>query len=162
MLRLLLRNALLLFFLLNGRKPRRGRSSLHHAATTKAMPNPKDSATRNRQEGTNRMCQRVGHVEFGHIAPYLKPHVNGNHSTSTPSLGRRCNDSSCSCTPYDQNITHYGCDAAISLNCHERLVSPKQPSLCNEMSVSLALNDIRLNIGGELIPTYLRGRTPSA
>ena len=130
MLWLLLRNVLLLFCVcLNVRKPRRGRSGLHHAATTKAMPNPKDSATRNRQEGTNRMCQRVGHVEFGHIAPYLKPHVNGNHSTSTPSLGRLCNDSSYSCTPYDQNITHYGCDATSSLNWNERLASPKRQSL---------------------------------
>ena len=83
MMWLLRRNGLLLFCFLNVRKPRRERSGLHHAATTKAMPNPKDSATRNRQEGTNRMCQRVGHVEFGHIAPYLKPHVEG---TTAPQL----------------------------------------------------------------------------
>ena len=100
---------------------------LAHAATTSsAVPSPKDSATRNRQEGTHRMCQRVGHVEFGHIASYLKPHEKGDHSTSTPSLGRLCNDSSYSCNPYDQNITHYGRGATSSLNWNERLASPKR------------------------------------
>ena len=100
---------------------------LAHAATTSAVPSPKDSATRNRQ-GAPRL-PRVGHTELGHLAPYLKPHVNRNHSTSTPSLGRLCNDSNYSCTPYDQNITHYCCDAAISLNWNERLASPKRQSL---------------------------------
>ena len=37
-----------------------------------------------------------------------------------------------------------------------------QQALWIGMSVSLALNDNLSNIGGELIPTYLRGRTPSA
>ena len=112
------------FLILDVRKPRGGRSCLHHTVTTKSMPSPKDTAIRNRQNGTTRMCQRVGHVEFGHIAPYLKPHVNRDHITPTPSLGRLCNDSSYSCNPYDQNITHYGCDATISLNWNERLASP--------------------------------------
>ena len=49
---------------------------LAHAATTSAVPSPKDAATRNRPRGSLTRLPWVGHAELGHIAPYLKPHVH--------------------------------------------------------------------------------------